>query len=92
MGAKLNIGDFDDSSFAPFLEDALMFGDHLDPYAKIAEMRDQGSPHKGEYRFLMGLYGGITKPADAQYYSVFGYDEVAQVLSDPATPHHVKFD
>lgn len=85
MGAKLNIEDFDDPSFDPFLEDALMFGDHLDPYSKIAEMRRQGSLHKGEYRVLMGLYGDITKPADAQYYSVFGYDEVAQVLGDPAT-------
>ncbi|MGY3323972.1 cytochrome P450 [Pseudomonas fluorescens] len=92
MGAKLNIEDFDDPSFDPFLEDALMFGDHLDPYAKIAEMRRQGALHKGEYRTLMGLYADITKPADAQYYSVFGYDEVAQVLGDPATYGNHAYD
>ncbi|TLX71306.1 cytochrome P450 [Pseudomonas nicosulfuronedens] len=85
MGAVQSIEDFDDPSFNPFMEDALVFGDHLDPYARIAELRHNASVLPGEYRAMMGLYPDITCPPDAQHYSVFGYDEVAQVLGDPQT-------
>jgi len=85
MNANFSIEDFEDPAFDPFMEDGLVFGDHLDPYEKIARMRQQGAVHKIEYRQLMGLYPDITMPADAQHYCVFGYDEVAQVLGDPAT-------
>ena len=79
------IEDFDDPSFNPFLEDALVFGNDPDPYCRIAELRRAGSVHLGEYRVTMGLYPDITHPAAAPHVCVFGYDEVAQVLGDPRT-------
>ncbi|UXJ50168.1 cytochrome P450 [Pseudomonas citronellolis] len=85
MGTVKTIEDFDDPSFNPFVEDELVFGDHLDPYAKIAELRRKASVHQGEYRVMLGLYPDITFPKDAPHYSVFGYDEVAQVLGDAQT-------
>lgn len=85
MNAIQTIEDFDDSSFNPFLEDALVFGEHLDPYVKIAELRRAASVHPGEYRVMMGLYPDITYPDKAEHFSVFGYDEVAQVLGDSQT-------
>lgn len=85
MSALQTIEDFDDPSFNPFLEDALVFGEHSDPYAKIAELRRAASVHPGEYRVMMGLYPDMTFPDNAAHFSVFGYDEVAQVLGDHQT-------
>lgn len=85
MSAIRPIEQFDDPTFDPFLEDALVFGDHLDPYPKIAQLRQEGAVLQGEYRVLMGLWPDVTAPADAQHYCVLGYDEVAQVLGDPQT-------
>ncbi|MDT4834243.1 putative cytochrome P450 YjiB [compost metagenome] len=85
ISAVKSIEDFEDPSFNPFLEDALVFGDHLDPYPRIAELRREASVQPGEYRVLMGLYPDITSPDGASHYCVFGYDEVAQVLGDPKT-------
>ncbi|MGF6222500.1 cytochrome P450 [Pseudomonas sp. YL-218 TE3947] len=79
------IEPFDDPSFDPFMEDALVFGDHPDPYPRLAQLRREASVHQGDYRVMMGLAPDITSPAQAQHYCVFGYDEVAQVLGDPKT-------
>lgn len=84
MGERLHIQDFDDPRFDPFIEDELMFGECPDPYAKIAELRRQGSVHAADYRVLMGMHPDLTM-ADVPHYCVFGYDEVAQVLNDPET-------
>lgn len=85
MTAAASIENFDDHTFNPFMEDALVFGEHLNPYEKIAALRQKSSVHEGEYRVLMGLYRDITHPENARHFSVFGYDEVAQALGDPAT-------
>ena len=85
MNAVQSIEDFDDLSFNPFMEDALVFGDHLDPYPAIAQLRHSASVVPGEYRVMMGLFPDITYPDKAPHFSVFGYDEVAQVLGDPQT-------
>ncbi|MES2258360.1 MAG: cytochrome P450 [Pseudomonadota bacterium] len=76
--------DFDDPAYNPLIEDALMFGDDVDPYPRIAQLRRQAAVHRADYRSLMGGPTDITC-ADRRHVSVFGYDEVAQVLGDPVT-------
>ncbi|MFP3444128.1 cytochrome P450 [Pseudomonas sp. SIMBA_067] len=85
MSAVSPLEEFDDPSFDPFLEDALVFGEHLDPYPKLAGLRREASVLQGEYRVLMGLAPDVTSPAGAMHFCVLGYDEVAQVLGDPQT-------
>jgi cytochrome P450 len=82
MSARIQLEDFDDPSFNPFLEDEAMFGDLEDPYPKIAELRRQGAVHKGDYRVHMGLYPDLTT-AHGEHYVVVGYNEVVRTLSEP---------
>jgi cytochrome P450 len=84
MGDFPRIRDFDDPSYDPFLADEAMFGDTADPYPKLAELRSKGAVHEGDYRVLMGCYPDVTL-GHLKHYTVVGYDEVAQVLNDPAT-------
>ena len=84
MGATLRLEDFDDPAFNPFFEDALAYGANSDPYPRIAALRAQGSVQRGDYRVLLGIPADLTS-SDVEHYCVFGYDEVAQVLGDPAT-------
>src|SRR5581483_3143668 len=84
MGDFPRIRDFDDPAYDPFLADEAMFGDTADPYPKLAELRARAAVHEGDYRVLMGCYPDVTL-GHLQHYTVVGYDEVAQVLNDPAT-------
>jgi cytochrome P450 len=84
MASVLRLEDFDDPTFNPFFEDSLAFGSDADPYPRIAALREQGAVQKGDYRVLMGGVPDLTA-ADVAHYCVFGYDEVAKVLGDPAT-------
>ena len=59
MNAVTRLADFDDPTFDPFIADELMFGECLDPYPKLAELRAKGPVHKLDYRVFMG------EPADA---------------------------
>jgi cytochrome P450 len=76
--------DYDDVGFDPFIADEAMFGDTTDPYGKLAELRARGPVHALNYRLFMGLPADVTS-ADVEHFTVVGYDEVAQVLSDPQT-------
>ena len=78
------IKDFDDPTYDPFLADEAMFGNLLDPYAKLAELRAIGSVHDGDYRVIMGGAQDITLK-HLRHFTVVGYDEVAQILLDPET-------
>ena len=42
MDDVVRIQDFDDPGYDPFASDAVNFGDHADPYPKIAELRTVG--------------------------------------------------
>ncbi|CAH2917570.1 MAG: Putative cytochrome P450 hydroxylase [uncultured Paraburkholderia sp.] len=84
MVDALRLEDFDDPAFNPFFEDSLAYGADADPYPRIAELREEASVREGDYRVLMGGMADLTM-ADVAHYSVFGYDEVAKVLGDPAT-------
>src|SRR5262245_35496451 len=55
MSALPRIKDFADPTFDPFVADAAMFGDALDPYAEIAKLRERGPVIKDGYRELLGL-------------------------------------
>ena len=83
MAAIAPIEDFDDPSFDPFIADAAMFGDLLDPYPRLAQLRRQTAVIKGDYRVLLGLPPDLTT-GHLTHYTVLGYDEVSQVLNDPA--------
>ena len=83
MAAIAPIEDFEDVSFDPFIADAAMFGDMLDPYARLAQLRRQAPVIQGDYRVLLGLPADLTT-GHLSHYTVLGYDEVGQVLNDPA--------
>ncbi len=83
MNAIPRLQDFDDPAYDPFLSDEAAFGPHLDPYPRIAELYKQGGPVQAlDYRVAMGLPPDVTM-ADMPHYSVFGYDAVEAVFSNP---------
>jgi cytochrome P450 len=84
MSAVLRLEDFVDSGFDPFIGDEAMFGDCVDPYPRIAELRSRGTVHPFDYRGYMGLAADQTL-ADLKHYTVVGYDEVQRCLGEPAT-------
>ena len=81
MNAVTRLADFDDR-FDPFLADEVMFGDCLDPYSKLAELRARGPVHALSYREYMGLPPDHTQ-GHLPHYTVVGYDEVARCLTEP---------
>ncbi|CAE6728130.1 cytochrome P450 [Paraburkholderia aspalathi] len=91
MDERLRLQDFDDPVFNPFFEDALAYGADSDPYPRIAALRERGSVQKGDYRVLMDTPADLTM-LDVEHYCVFGYDEVAQVLGDPATFSNLAYE
>ena len=83
MTALPKLRDFDDPTFNPFLEEKLMFGDHDDPYPKLAEMREQGSVIPGDYRVAMGLFPDLTHPPEAPHFMVMSYEACSKALLAP---------
>ena len=81
MNAVKQLEDFDDANYDPFLADEAMFGDCIDPYPKLAELRSQGAVHALNYRVFMGENPDITS-SDVEHFTVVGYDEVATCLRD----------
>jgi len=77
------IEDLTDPTFNPYLADELVFGDMLDPYPRIAELRAQAPVVEGDFRTLMGIPG---QPGDEgrPHYLVLSYAAIDQVLNDPA--------
>lgn len=78
------IQDLDDIGFDPFAGDELVWGDIEDPYPRAAELRKQASVHPSELRSLYGDTPDLML-SHLQTYSVFGYDDVATVLTSPET-------
>jgi cytochrome P450 len=81
MNAVTRLVDFDDN-FDPFIADAAMFGECLDPYPKLAELRAKAPVHELSYREYMGLPPDHTQ-GHLKHYTVVGYDEVARCLTEP---------
>jgi cytochrome P450 len=82
MNAVTRLADFDDPTFDPFMADELMFGSALNPYPKLAQLRDKGPVHKLNYRVFMSESEDVTS-SHLQHYVVVGYDEVARCLTEP---------
>lgn len=76
------IEDLDDPAFDPFAADGAAWGDILDPYPILARYRREKSVHPIEYR---KIFTDLPDPTLSNYetYSVFGYDDVLEVLTHP---------
>lgn len=79
-GTRAVIRDFDAPAYDPFESDEINFGDHLDPYPLIAELRATASVHPGSYRSKMGLPDAMMP--DRQTFTVVGTEEIKQAFSD----------
>lgn len=77
--------DFEDADFDPFMEEHLFFGDHADPYPKLAELRQQNPVVEADFREVMGLSPDITHPVGVRHFMILGYDEVGKALQSPET-------
>lgn len=75
--------DFDDPSFDPFFAETLMFGNHDDPYPRIAALRALGTVVPGDFRSAMGLYPDITHPPEAAHFMLLGYAACNKALLSP---------
>src|SRR4051812_7128209 len=84
MPMTQRIEDLEDKTFNPYLADEIIFGEHHDPYPRIAELLAQGPVVRGSYAELMGI---PSMPSDAwsENYMVLSFAAVDQVLNDPAT-------
>lgn len=83
MTALPMLRDFDDLTFNPFFEEKFMFGDHDDPYPRLAELREQGDVIPGDYRVIMGLVPDGTHPPEAPHVMVMGYESCSKALLSP---------
>jgi cytochrome P450 len=82
MAEVRRIEDLDDPGFDPFVADEEVWGDVADPYPVIARYRREGPVHPIEYRMI---FTDVPDPTLSHYptYSVFGHDEVFEVLTHP---------
>jgi cytochrome P450 len=91
MATLERIEDLTDQSFNPYLADELVFGDILDPYAVIAEIRSEGPVVAGSYRNRLGL---PPQPAvaNSEHFMILSFTAVDQVLNDPITFSNKAFE
>ncbi len=83
MNAIPKLRDFEDASFNPFIEETLMFGDHKDPYDRLAQLRAQGEVVPGDYRVVMGLSADTTHPVGVPHFMVLGHAACSKALLSP---------
>jgi cytochrome P450 len=82
MSAIPEIQDLSDPTFNPYTMESMAWGDIVDPYPVFAEYRKKGSVHEIEYRKIFTDSVDQTL-AHHRHYTVFGYDEVLEVLTKP---------
>jgi cytochrome P450 len=82
MTALPPLRDFDDPDFNPFFAESAMFGDHLDPYPLLAQLRSRGPVVEGDYREFVGLHGDLTMPAVPNY-MLTTYEACSKALLSP---------
>jgi cytochrome P450 len=73
------IDDYEDNDYDPFAQDALNFGDILDPWPQIHEWRAQGPVIRGAYRQLMGSEFSMAPDLDS--FIVVGTKEIAEGIA-----------
>jgi cytochrome P450 len=84
MQAIARIEDFDDAGYDPFVSDDAAFGDHDDPYPRLAQWLAQSPVHRMDYRAAMGIAPDVTMTG-LEHYLVLGYELVERIFLDPAT-------
>lgn len=82
MNAAIKIKEFDDQSYDPFNSDEINFGDHPDPYPRIAQWRATAPVLEGSYRPKMGLAAALYP--DRKSFTVVGTEEITTILTDTA--------
>lgn len=70
--------DLDDPDFDPFIGDELAFGTILDPWPKIAELRERAAVHPHAFRSFFDDTPNLALER-FQHFSVFGYDANAEL-------------
>jgi cytochrome P450 len=85
------IEDLSDQTFNPYLADDVMFGDVVDPYAVIDEIRAEGPVVRGSYSERLGVPSRPEMP-NSGHYMVLSFDGVNQVLNDPITFSNKAFE
>jgi cytochrome P450 len=91
MSTLERIEDLSDQTFNPYLADELVFGDFLDPYAVIAEIRAEGPVVAGSYRERLGLPPQPGVP-NSGHFMVLSFAAVDQVLNDPVSFSNKAFE
>jgi cytochrome P450 len=74
--------DLSNQEFDPYVDEDQAFGSILNPWPVMAELRARSPVSNGEYRTF---FGAPADPSlkDFKHYTVWGYDEVNSVLSNP---------
>jgi cytochrome P450 len=77
---RIIIQEFDDPAYDPYNADEINFGNHLDPYAKIASWRARGPVFEGVYRDEMGVQTAMQP--EEKHFIVIGTEAVNEALTD----------
>lgn len=85
------IEDLADRSFNPYLSDEMVFGDHVDPYPTIAELRAQAPVVADDYRRVVGI-PSIDGEDAPPHYIALSFAAVDQILNDPITFSNRSFE
>ena len=80
MATAFKIEEFDAPAYDPFQSDEVNFGDVIDPYPLIHELRAQAPVLEGDYRGRFGL--GSTPYSGAKLFTIVGTKEITEVLTD----------
>jgi cytochrome P450 len=93
MSTIERIEDLADPTFNPYLADEVVFGDTLDPYSLIDEIRREGPVVPGLYRDRLGLPPQPElESATGGHFMVLSFAAVNQILSDPITYSNRAFE
>jgi hypothetical protein len=80
MEAVPKLQDFDDPTFDPFLADDSVFGNFVDVYTPLAELRRRAPVVEARYSDVIGdtYFGTLAKPGQREF-MILGYEEIRSV-------------
>jgi cytochrome P450 len=77
------VRDFDDPGFDPFVAEETVFGDVVDLYTPLAELRRRGPVHRGSFPDIFNVAHLPAKPG-MQEFTVLSFELVNEVFSNSA--------
>ncbi len=93
MSTIERIEDLADPTFNPYLADEAVFGDVVDPYSVIDDIRKEGPVVAGSYRERLGIPPQPeSESATGGHFMVLSFAAVNQVLNDPVTYSNKAFE